>query len=608
MNRHRALLEERADTFDGVAHHRSADMVGVVMGRKHAGERHVVFMNDAQDVIDGVCRVHHYALARLAVANEIDEIDHLVRKWVARCKIPTAQELSEIQLVVGGRDAHGCRIGDVTVEQLRQGDRVLVGSTLLTIDADFAASLAPGDVVLGVAETGQILRVPARTKTLVSDLLSRSRRAFTELAHVGDEAITEFFAEAVTLLGDDVAMSPVLSANRADVEAAKKRGRSTTRLVLDEKMRRSMIEALEMWREYPSGRNQIESRIENDGFRVESWRAPLGPVGFVFEGRPNVFADATGVLRGGNSVVFRIGSDALGTARALMEHVIEVAIERSGLPRDCVLLVDSAEHAAGWALFADGGLSLAVARGSGESVRLLGAIARQGGVNVSLHGTGGAWLVVGENPDHTRLHQVIVNSLDRKVCNTLNCILLRDDCDEETLKVVVRAVEAAGERRGVGVRFHCTWAPHGFVSDLVTQSEVSVHRAGTDRIERCVTEIPVDGLAVEHEWEVNPEVSIAVYGSIGHAADLINEWSPHFVVSFVGSNAEEEALWKEVDVPFFGDGMTRWVDGQYALGKPELGLSNWESGRLLGRSGVLSGDSVFTVRMRMSQSEIGLSR
>jgi glutamate-5-semialdehyde dehydrogenase len=97
-------------------------------------------------------------------------------------------------------------------------------------------------------------------------------------------------------------------------------------------------------------------------------------------------------------------------------------------------------------------------------------------------------------------------------------------------------------------------------------------------------------------------------GSIGHAADLINEWSPHFVVSFVGSNAEEEALWKEVDVPFFGDGMTRWVDGQYALGKPELGLSNWESGRLLGRSGVLSGDSVFTVRMRMSQSEIGLSR
>ena len=51
-------------------------------------------------------------------------------------------------------------------------------------------------------------------------------------------------------------------------------------------------------------------------------------MGFVFEGRPNVFADATGVLRGGNTVVFRIGSDALGTARALMEHVVAPAIER----------------------------------------------------------------------------------------------------------------------------------------------------------------------------------------------------------------------------------------------------------------------------------------
>ena len=51
------------------------------------------------------------------------------------------------------------------------------------------------------------------------------------------------------------------------------------------------------------------------------------------------------------------------------------------------------------------------------------------------------------------------------------------------------------------------------------------------------------------------------------------------------------------DAPFVGDAFTRWVDGQYALGAPELGLSNWEGGRLLGRAGVLSGDSVHTVRL-----------
>ncbi len=63
-----------------------------------------------------------------------------------------------------------------------------------------------------------------------------------------------------------------------------------------------------------------------------------------------------------------------------------------------------------------------------------------------------------------------------------------------------------------------------------------------------------------------------------------------------------------MDAPFVGDGFTRWVDGQYALDRPELGLSNWEEGRLFARGGVLSGDSVYTVRTRMKQLEPDLDR
>ena len=44
-----------------------------------------------------------------------------------------------------------------------------------------------------------------------------------------------------------------------------------------------------------------------------------------------------------------------------------------------------------------------------------------------------------------------------------------------------------------------------------------------------------------------------------------------------------------INAPFVGNGFTRWVDGQYALNRPELGLSNWQYGRLFGRGGVLSG-------------------
>jgi glutamate-5-semialdehyde dehydrogenase len=72
--------------------------------------------------------------------------------------------------------------------------------------------------------------------------------------------------------------------------------------------------------------------------------------------------------------------------------------------------------------------------------------------------------------------------------------------------------------------------------------------------------------------------------------------------------SEHEAFWRSVDTPFVGNGFTRWVDGQFALGTPELGLSNWEHGRLFSRGGVLSGDSVFTVRTRVVQDDPDIHR
>jgi glutamate-5-semialdehyde dehydrogenase len=63
-----------------------------------------------------------------------------------------------------------------------------------------------------------------------------------------------------------------------------------------------------------------------------------------------------------------------------------------------------------------------------------------------------------------------------------------------------------------------------------------------------------------------------------------------------------------VDAPFVGNGFTRWVAGQYALGTPELGLSNWQHGRGLGRGAILSGDSVYTVRHRVVVDDHTTSR
>jgi glutamate-5-semialdehyde dehydrogenase len=116
-------------------------------------------------------------------------------------------------------------------------------------------------------------------------------------------------------------------------------------------------------------------------------------------------------------------------------------------------------------------------------------------------------------------------------------------------------------------------------------------------------------LGTEWEWENTPEISIVVVDNVNDSIDLFNAHSPSFVLSIISDNKTEVDLaWSRSNAPFFGDGMTRWVDGQYALRKPELGLSNWQNGRTFARGGILSGDSIYTVRYRVRQSDAEVKR
>jgi glutamate-5-semialdehyde dehydrogenase len=131
-----------------------------------------------------------------------------------------------------------------------------------------------------------------------------------------------------------------------------------------------------------------------------------------------------------------------------------------------------------------------------------------------------------------------------------------------------------------------------------------VRPAGGDAEEDAVSVLPEAELGREWEWEQTPEVTLAIVDDVAHAVALCNRYSPRFVASLISEDAAAQARFFEaVDAPFVGDGFTRWVDGQYALNQPELGLSNWEHGRLLARSGILSGNGVFTVRSRMRQAD-----
>ncbi len=482
------------------------------------------------------------------------------------------------------------------------------GDRVTTVPAELAEAFAEGDRLVVVQDTGDLLHVPADVAAIASRAVDRAVAAFGALGAVGDDAITAFYEAFASRLEDDATFAPIAAANAADIERARGRGRSTTRLELTPTMRADMVAGLRTWRDADGGRGAVLDTVQHDGWTIDQVRAGLGVVAFVFEGRPNVFADATGVLRSGNTVVFRIGSDALGTAEAIVEHALDPAIAEAGLPDGAVALVASASRAAGHALFSDQRLGLAVARGSGAAVAQLGAVARQAGVPVSLHGTGGAWIVVDESASAERLSAVVRHSLDRKVCNTLNTVCVPSSVAERFVPVLLAAMDDAAASRGSNAKLHMTPAAEAFVpQDWLT--EVAIARAEGDVQEPKASPIGDDQLGREWEWEESPEVTLHVVPSVDDAVALFNAQAPRFVASLVAQDADaQQRFFDTVDAPFVGDGFTRWVDGQYALEKPELGLSNWQFGRLFGRGGILSGDSVYTVRFRMQQADPDVHR
>ncbi len=498
----------------------------------------------------------------------------------------------------------------IPLTELTPGTRLVVGGDrVVTVDEALADAFRPGDALLTLPDEGAVLHVPAEDRRAAARAVDAAAAAFDALSGVSEVQLDAFYTTFADRLADDDSFAPIAAANDDDVAAARQRGRSTTRLVLDDRMRAGMIDGLRGWAGTGSVRGRVVRTIEHEGWTLEEVSDRLGVVAFVFEGRPNVFADACGVLRTGNAVVFRIGSDALGTARAIVTHALAPALVAAGLPTGAASLVDAPSHAAGWALFSDPRLALAVARGSGTAVHQLSAVAQQAGNAVSAHGTGGAWMLVSASADTDRLRASVRHSLDRKVCNTLNTVAVDRARADVLVPVVLAALEEAATAHGTHAKLHVLERDRHAVDPGWYDERVPITRAEGEVREPRAEVLRESALGQEWEWEASPELTLLLIDDLDEGVALYNRYSPRFVLSVLSEVAEEhERVWAAAEAPYVGDGFTRWVDGQYALDTPELGLSNWERGRLLGRSGILSGDAIVTVRTRVRQHDPDLRR
>ena len=141
----------------------------------------------------------------------------------------------------------------------------------------------------------------------------------------------------------------ITAANRQDVDAGAESGLTPAlldRLTLNENRLAGVIADLKGVVELDDPVGQIfDAQDMPNGLKIRKQRVPLGVLAVIYEARPNVTIDVSGLaLKSGNAVILRGGSETLRTNRALV-GVLRQALGESNLPADAVQFIDSPNRA-----------------------------------------------------------------------------------------------------------------------------------------------------------------------------------------------------------------------------------------------------------------------
>ncbi|MEJ7702165.1 MAG: aldehyde dehydrogenase family protein [Geodermatophilaceae bacterium] len=136
-------------------------------------------------------------------------------------------------------------------------------------------------------------------------------------------------------------------------------------------------------------------------------RVPLGVVGIIYEGRPNVTADAAGIcLKSGNAVLLRGSSSALQSNVAIVETLRD-AVESAGLPADAIQLVTGGRDAVGHLMRARGLVDVLIPRGGAD---LIQRVVTESTVPVIETGVGNCHVYVDAAADLDMAERIVVNA------------------------------------------------------------------------------------------------------------------------------------------------------------------------------------------------------
>lgn len=343
----------------------------------------------------------------------------------------------------------------------------------------------------------------------------------------------------------------ILAANKKDLDNLKQKDNYSKafydRLLLNSERIEAMGEGLNDIVSLPDPVGEIESMSKNpDGLVVGKMRTPLGVVGIIYEARPNVTVDAFALaLKSGNAVVLRGSSEALNSNKAMVE-VIRESLENSGLPADCVVLIEDTDRAAAREMMTmDKYIDVLIPRGGHALIR---AVIENSTVPVIQTGAGNCHTYIDESADIDSAISIAVNAKVQRpgVCNAMETLLVNKNIAESFLpKVLKELSEKNVEIRGC---------------EVTRKYSASV--------------LP----ATEEDWEteyLDLILAVKVVHNMQEAVDHINKYGTGHSEAIITSDYQRSMdFLKKVDAAaVYVNASTRFTDGfVFGLGA-EMGIS-----------------------------------
>ncbi|WP_201409048.1 glutamate-5-semialdehyde dehydrogenase, partial [Mycobacterium paraintracellulare] len=287
-------------------------------------------------------------------------------------------------------------------------------------------------------------------------------------------------------------------------------------------------------------------------------RVPLGVVGMIYEGRPNVTVDAFGLaLKSGNAVLLRGSSSATRSNQALVQ-VLRASLVSEDLPADAVQLLSSDDRATVTHLIQARGLvDVVIPRGGAN---LINAVVRDAQVPTIETGVGNCHVYVHEGADLDVAERILLNSKTRRpsVCNAAETLLVDATIAEEALPRLVTALQDAG------VTVHGGFSQDAHEDDLRREYlSMDIAVAVVDGIDAAIAHINEYGTGhTEAIVTTNMAAAQRFTDAIDAAAVMVN-------ASTAFTDGEQFGFGAEIGIS------TQKLHARGPMGLPELTSTKW---------------------------------